>query len=297
MYVDGVFAGGGIKAMAMLGSIEIAEQRGIRFKRAVGTSAGAIVAAFAIAGISSQEMKRLVDSVDLRSFMDARKSLLSRGFLTKWIRLYWRLGLYKGEHLEKWIGDVLAQRGIVTFSDLKPGSLKVIASDLTRGRLIVLPDDLKDYGLNPGSFPVARAIRMSCSLPYFFEPIKLYNGAGEKCLIVDGGVLSNFPIWVFEKGNELLPTRPVLGFQLSSRLEERPPNKINNAIQLYQALFDTMKEAHDARYISKKHVKNIIFIPVEHFDTTNFDLTEEKKEELVELGRRRAASFFKKWNY
>ena len=55
--------------------------------------------------------------------------------VTKWLFLFWRLGLYKGNELEKWLAQVLAQKGLVTFADLPPQTLRVIASDLTNGRL------------------------------------------------------------------------------------------------------------------------------------------------------------------
>ncbi|MDA6341763.1 hypothetical protein OSK59_26450, partial [Escherichia coli] len=69
-------------------------------------------------------------------------------------------------------------------------------------------------------------------------------------------------MWLFDKEN-VKKTRPVLGIKLSHNLSERPPNKIDNAIQMYAALFETMKDAHDARYISRKHAQNIIFIPTD----------------------------------
>ncbi|HET7616162.1 MAG TPA: hypothetical protein VFK27_04310, partial [Bacillales bacterium] len=63
------------------------------------------------------------------------------------------------------------------------------------------------------------------------------------------------------------------------------------------SLFSTMKQAHDARYILKHEADSIIFIPVGHVAATNFDLSDEEKEELVKLGRARAEKFLKKWRY
>lgn len=294
MYIDGVFSGGGIKGFALIGAYGEVEKRGFRFKRVAGTSAGSIIAALIAADYKSEEIYQLVDELNLEKFLDTRKSFIPFA-VTKWILLYWRLGLYKGDELEKWMADKLALRGIRKFSDLPPQSLRVIASDLTNGRLIVLPDDLIQYGFDPGSFPVAKAIRMSCSLPYFFEPVKLH-AKRNMSVIVDGGVLSNFPMWLFDKDN-IKKTRPVLGIKLSHNMIDRPKNTINNAIQMFEALFETMKDAHDARYISRRHARNIIFIPTEGVLTTEFHLTKEKKQELVELGERCAKEFFSQWSY
>ncbi len=298
MQADAIFSGGGVKALAILGALEEAENRGIRFSRAAGTSAGAIIAALLMAGYTSRDMLNIIKDVDLKQFADPRRPLVpGAGFFHKWITLYWKMGLYKGDAFEKWLRDLLKQRGVETFSDLPSGTLKVVASDLTRGRLVVLPNDLPEYGINPEAFSIARAVRMSSSLPYFFEPIKLYNGRGQKHFIVDGGVLSNFPIWLFQNGNGK-DTRPLLGFRLSATLEETRPNKIDNAFELYQALFGTMKEAHDARYISSKYRGKIIFLPVDQVQAGDFTLTDEKKQALIELGKKEATAFLKKrWSY
>ncbi|MEW8971097.1 patatin-like phospholipase family protein [Mesobacillus jeotgali] len=294
MYIDGVFSGGGIKGLALVGACAAIEERGFRFKRVAGTSAGSLIAGLLAAGYTSAEMAGILDDLDLKKFLDSRKTIFPSA-LTKWLFVYWRLGLYKGDELECWIAEKLAARGLRTFGDLAPDALRIIASDLTNGRLLILPDDLPKYGVDPRTFPVARAIRMSCSLPFFFEPVKLRDRVGVN-IVVDGGVLSNFPMWLFDKDN-VKKVRPVLGVKLSQNLIQQPTNKIKNALNMFEALFETMKDAHDSRYISRKHEKNIIFIPTEGNLTTEFELSDEKKQELIDLGKSSAGKFFKSWCY
>ena len=294
MYIDGVFSGGGIKGFALIGACEEIENKGLRFARVAGTSAGSIVAALIAAGYTSKEIYQLIDEIDLSKLMDARKTIIPFPF-AKWLFVYWKLGLYKGNMLEKWLCEKLEAKGLKTFADLPPHALRVIGSDLSNGQMIVFPDDLPKYGISPGSFPIAKAIRISCSIPYFFEPVKIHSRDGIN-ILVDGGVLSNFPMWLFDKDNAP-KVRPVLGIKLSSSEYEREKHKIKNAIQLFGALFETMKDAHDSRYISKKHVKNIIFIPTEGFLSTEFELTEERKRALYDLGREKAKQFLKTWGY
>ncbi|MEI4769135.1 patatin-like phospholipase family protein [Psychrobacillus sp. FJAT-51614] len=290
MLIDGVFSGGGLKGFALVGAYQILEEKGYRFKRVAGTSAGAILAAFIAAGFSSKEIEQLLDELDTATLLDPRKTLLPIPFM-KWLNLYWRMGLYQGKALENWFLEKLAIKGVYTFSDLPLGSLKLVASDLTNGRMIVIPDDLGRYGISADSFPIARGLRMSCGIPFFFEPVKLKTGTGDT-IVVDGGVLSNFPMWIFDNGNK---ERPVLGLKLSGSSEEAPGHTINNGLQLFEALFSTMKNAHDERYISRKIEKNIIFIPVEDYSATQFDMTEEMKKDLLEKGRQRAIQFLKIW--
>jgi NTE family protein len=292
MEIDGVFSGGGIKGFALLGACEEIENRGFRFVRMAGTSAGSIIAALITAGYKSKEIYELLEELDLSKMLDARKPYIP---FAKWLLIYWKLGLYKGNELEKWVKEKLEIKGIKTFSDLPPNALRVIASDISNGQMIVLPDDLEKYGIPPGEFSIAKAIRMSCSIPYFFEPVKLRGSNGVQT-IVDGGVLSNFPMWLFDREDNR-KVRPVLGIKLTHDEYEHEKHHIGNAIQLFAALFETMKDAHDARYISKRHAKNIIFIPTEGVLSIEFKLTAEKKQLLYQIGKNHAEAFLKSWSY
>ncbi|RHW38528.1 hypothetical protein D1B33_06525 [Lysinibacillus yapensis] len=290
MLIDGVFSGGGIKGFAYVGAIQVLEEHDYQFKRVAGTSAGAILACFIAAGYTAGEIEAMLDELDMKSLLDPPKAARTLPFL-KWLNLYFRMGLYKGKALEKWFYKKLAAKGILTFNDLPRGCLKLVASDVTNGRMIVIPDDLASYGMDWRTFPVAKALRMSCGIPFFFEPIKL-NGRKGDCLIIDGGVLSNFPLWIFDNGNK---ERPLIGLKLSNPKEAMSPMKINNGLNLFEALFSTMKNAHDERYISRKHERNIIFIPVEQYSATQFDLSAETKQTLIDIGRKRTTRFLRTW--
>lgn len=290
MQIDGVFSGGGIKGFAYVGAIQVLEENNYRFKRVAGTSAGAILACFIAAGYNAKEIENMLDEIDLKSLLDPPKPARTLPFL-KWVNLYFRLGLYKGKALEKWFYKKLAAKGIITFNDLPKDCLKLVTSDLTNGRMIVIPDDLASYGVNWKTFLVSKALRMSCGIPFFFEPIKLKDNKGD-CIFVDGGVLSNFPLWIFDNGNK---ERPLIGLKLSNPREAMPPQKINNGLNLFEALFTTMKNAHDERYISRKHEKNIIFIPVEDYSATQFDIDPETKKILIDIGRQRTKKFLNSW--
>lgn len=292
MWIDGVFSGGGLKGFALVGAYQVLEAESFRFKRVAGTSAGAILAAFIAAGYSGKEIQTMLEELDVPSLLDPRKTFFPFPFM-KWVNVYNHLGLYKGKELEKWFFHRLAAKGVYTFGDLPRDSLKLVASDLTNGRIIVLPDDLHKYDIDANNFSVACALRMSCGIPFFFEPVTLKTGKGES-IIVDGGVLSNFPLWIFDD-KEGRKVRPILGLKLSRRREEQCPHEIKNGLNLFEALFSTMKDAHDERYISRRHERDIIFIPVEDYSATQFDLDEDSKETLLEIGRNRTIQFLKTW--
>lgn len=293
MLIDGVFSGGGLKGFALVGAVQVLEEKGYRFQRLAGTSAGAILASFLAAGYTAKEIEVMLAEQDFQSLLDPRKSIIPIP-LMKWLSLYWRMGLYQGKELERWFFEKLAQKGLYTFSDLPAGSLKLVASDLTNGKMLVLPDDLERYGIDAGTFSIARALRMSCGIPYFFEPVRLH--AKGETIVVDGGVLSNFPMWIFDDASGK-KERPLLGLKLSRRREEMQGRTIENALHLFEALFSTMKNAHDEKYIDREHEKDIVFIPVDDYSATQFDMDEEQMVELMDIGRRRASHFLKTWHY
>lgn len=294
MKIDAVFSGGGVKAFAFIGALQTIEQKGLHIERTAGTSAGAIVASLLAANYKINEITELIKQLNLQEFFDPPK--LSTIFpFSKWYFLYYRMGLNRGKKFENWLYQILAAKNIITFQDIKSDYLKVIVSDLSLGKLIVIPDDLERvYGIDPKYFSVAKAVRMSASFPYFFMPKKLSGKQISKSIIVDGGLLSNFPLWVFEN-KQKTNKRPILGVKISGTYDQQQINKVNNAIEMMQALIATMKQAHDERYIEKKNLSNIIFVPVGNVQTVDFNIDQEMKQKLIESGRESAEQFLKYW--
>ncbi|MFC4022815.1 patatin-like phospholipase family protein [Oceanobacillus longus] len=297
MKIDGVFSGGGVKAFAYVGVLESMKEQNLQLERVAGTSAGAIVASFIAAGFELDEIKELISQLDLTQLVDPPVLTKLLPF-TKWLFLYRVLGINKGDKLERWLELTLARKNIHTFHDIKPGYLKVVVSDLSLGKLIVIPDDLERvYGIQPEFFPVAKAIRMSAGFPFFFMPKKMPGKYKKKSLMVDGGLLSNFPLWIFDNNGSEIKKRPLLGIKITDASEDGiGPRDIRNALDMFHALFSTMKQAHDARYISKNEKQNILFVPIKNTGTVNFHISQTAKENLIENGRKYATDFFKNWS-
>jgi NTE family protein len=172
--------------------------------------------------------------------------------------------------------------------------LRVITADISLGKLLVLPQDIADYGQAPDSLDIARAVRMSMSIPFFFEPVILQH-RGHPSYVVDGGVLSNFPVWLFddETGE---PAWPTFGYKLVDPSDGKPA-AITGPVSLLGALFSTMMEAHDARYIQDQHFARTIAIPTLGVRTTDFDIAPARRDALYESGRQAAQEFFETWNF
>lgn len=295
MKIDAVFSGGGVKGFAYVGVLESWEEKNLQVERAAGTSAGAIIAGFLAAGYQYRDIKELMKTLDVQKLADP--PWLSKVLpVTKWLFLYYQLGLYKGEKLEAWLREALARQNVYQFGDLKPGVLKVVVSDLSLGKLVVIPDDLERvYGLQPETFSVAAAIRMSAGFPYFFMPKRIQGKNKGKSVIVDGGLLSNFPLWIFSE-DEKMKARPVIGVKLTDPSTSMEPREIKNALNMFPRLFATMKQAHDNRYISKSQADHIIFVPTPEVSSMNFDITEVSREKLRQIGKESSENFLRTWS-
>ncbi len=307
--VDLVFEGGGVKGIALVGALSVLEERGYRPQNTAGASAGAIVAALLAAGYSAGELKSIIAGLDYGRFKD--EALEDRIPLAgSSISILKDLGIYEGEEFLGWMRELLEKKGVRTFKDLvrrDTEDLKyryraqVIASDLTERCMLVLPRDASGLGYeNPDDLDVALAVRMSMSIPIFFEPVRFTHlKTGREHLIVDGGMLSNYPVWIFDAKEPLWPTfglrliEPDPKTPLAAGISQRtPPRRRALAVIDYlRSLVDTMMAAHDRLYIDRSDFKRTIAIDTLGVRTTEFDLTEERAMELFGSGRVAARKF------
>lgn len=309
-YADAVLEGGGMRAIAHVGALCAAEARGYRWQQCAGTSAGALVAALMAAGYSAQEMRAILSKVDFACF--AQDQGLKGSWGMQLTRLLLRGGLHTGSYLEAFLRDLLRARGKRTFGDLIiPGQerspktsrfryrLLVIASDITNGRMLRLPQDSVYYGQDPDELDIALAVRMSASIPFFFKPVIRRDFAGRLYRVVDGGLLSNFPIGIFDVADT--PAYPTLGF----RLVDTPPTPGHattprareNLVQFGRELLNTMLTAHDRLYLDDHAYVRTIAIPAQGISGTQFNLDANQIELLYHSGQTAAEQFFTTWNF
>jgi NTE family protein len=315
--VDLVFEGGGVKGIALVGALSVLEERGFKTQNVAGASAGAIVAALHAAGYTAAELQEIIGELDYDRFKD-RAWEDQIPFVGSYVSILKDRGIYEGNEFFKFISELLEARGIRTFGDLIRDAdedearyrykVQVIVSDVTDRRLLVLPKDASKLGKEPDDFVVAEAVRMSMSIPIFFEPVKFVNQeTGQEHLLVDGGMLSNFPVWLFDSEGE--PEWPTFGMRLVEpeprtatladrmpRVEARPGG-IEAVVDFMKSLVWTMLEAHDRLYIEKADFARTIPIDTLGVRTTDFDLTSEKALELYRSGCEAAERFLETWSF
>lgn len=302
MKVNAVFEGGGVKAIGLVGAVKAAEDKGLLFEGLAGTSSGAIISSFLAAGYTANEMKEMILEAPFKSFL--KRTWLHRiNIVGTTIRILVKKGLYSGDLLEDWVRQKLLAKGVRYFGDLPPKKLRIIASDISRGKLLILPNDISQYGMDPDRMDIAKAVRMSTSIPYFFDPVIIAkpNVFKQSIYVVDGALLSNFPLWIFDKAyntssdynKKIIPT---IGFQLVGK-NENTPKHIFGPLTMFQALFSTMMEAHDERYIEKQNRFRTIKIPTLGVQTTQFDVSQETSLELFQAGLNAGIHFFDEWSF
>ena len=70
LHADLVLEGGGVKGIALAGAIAVLEERGYKFHKVAGTSAGSIVGALVAAGVTSDQLHAIMRAVDYSRFQD-----------------------------------------------------------------------------------------------------------------------------------------------------------------------------------------------------------------------------------
>lgn len=289
MLANAVFGGGGVKGIAFVGALKVCEEMGIRWNRLAGTSAGSIVSAMLAAGYTAQELEDEMYKLDFSRIVERNGwDYVPFGRL---IRMLFTLGMYPATYLEKFIDERLAKKGIRTFSDLPEGKLTVIISNISTGEILTLPQDMEKIGFHREELLVSRAVRISSSMPFFFDPIKAKRQPVE--YLVDGGVLSNFPVWIFDQD----PPSPIptFGFSLSGERVKKY-HKIRSPLSMLQALFTAMIEVQDMKYVENQDAVRTIFIPTPGVFSTDFHLTQEMKEKLIRDGEEATRKYFRKRN-
>lgn len=310
---DLVLEGGGVKGIGLVGAVAALHDKGYEFGapgRVAGTSAGAIVGSLIAAGLPVPAMVKLMRELDYRRFRDSPPlGLLGRG-----ASLLTALGIYRGDYLHRWIAEQLAGCGVRTFRDLKladPGSdlpperayrLVVVVSDVSNGRMLRLPWDYPQYGLDPDEQPVADAVRASASIPFYFRPFPLtLPDGGGRVLCTDGGMLTNFPVHIFDRYDRQ-PRWPTFGVKLSARPPEgrwgAGTTPVRGPVGFARALVSTLVEAHDRLDLDDPAVcARTVFVGTDGVNATDFGLSEASRDELYQAGRYAAKDFLAGWDF
>ena len=128
------------------------------------------------------------------------------------------------------------------------------------------------------------------SLPFFYEPAFIpyeKDGEARRAWCVDGGMLSNFPIAVFDRKGGT-PRWPTIGVKLSAKPAEEPEPMVDddpNPIELAKAMIGTMTDFFDKQHMEDPDVlRRTCFVDTLGVRTTQFDLDRPTSDALYDSG-------------
>jgi NTE family protein len=223
-----------------------------------------------------------------------------------------RGGWFAADHFVSWFGAKL-DSGVCNnrkrsfsgmtlgqFFDATAVELSVVASDTTEGQMLVL-----NHRTAP-ECPVVWAVRMSMSIPLVWDEVVWQDTWGQYLgrelaghNIVDGGLLSNFPIELFisdapqvtklmgpKSGNAILgmliDERLPVTKGLFVRINVRPGEF--KTVERLKRLVDTATGAHD-KMVMDEYSHLVAHLPAAGYGTTEFDMSDDRRQALVNAGR------------
>lgn len=208
-----VLSGGGTKGFAHLGVMEVLEENGVPIIGIVGTSMGALMGALRASGYSTQQMHGILEKLDLPSLlsentgpmfvfsgsdMRAKTSTVPALTYKKQDGQTGPKGLLTGDKLYMYFSQLMRHVTETDFYHL-PIPYAAVATDINTGQKVVLKEG-----------NLASAMRASMSIPMLFEPWVIDNH-----LLVDGGVVSNLPVYTAQ---ELFPGIPIVAVDISDSM-------------------------------------------------------------------------------
>ncbi len=319
-YKNLVFEGGGTRGLAYAGAVHALEQKGVlqNVERVAGTSAGSIIALMLCLGYNSKEIDSIMFELKIQRFNDGHGGLVG-----KYARAKKFYGIHKGDVFTQWLeGLVEAKTGIKTLSFSQLDSLRkaghhflefaCVGTNLSKQR-----SEIFCLATTP-QMPVKTAVRISCSIPFFYEPL-LLDSAGKEApnpikgyrynVYADGGILANYPVNIFDScknnGNPLscdsiIYNKETLGFKLDRKEQidqyghstDITPYNIQSLKEYGAAFFNLVMETMNRKADLANEKNRTVYIPYSDLFSKPKKVSEEEKKEMYENGKTATEKFF-----
>jgi NTE family protein len=315
-----VLEGGGIRGMAYSGAIKVLDDKGVlpQIEKVAGTSAGSIVALLISLGYTAAEIDSTMRNLRIEQFNDG-----GGGLLGKYKRAKRYYGIYKGDTFEAWLEERIAEKTgnpLTNFAQLD-SLIKIsgrfrqfycVGTNLTRQQLAIFS------AATTPTMPLKTAVRISCSIPLFYEPVLLDSTGAEVRqqikgyhyeVYVDGGMLANYPINIFDSckngGNPLVCDSVVhnyhtLGLKLErdEQIKELtystniPPYSISSLNDYFSAVLNLMMETMNRKPNLENEKNRTIYIGYGNVASKPRKMNAKEKQMLYEKGVLAAKTFF-----
>ncbi len=309
-----IFEGGGIKGITYCGALKrLSEEIDLDvILRVGGTSAGAIFSLLVALNYDVTEMQEMFLSMDFKKFLDG-----DFGFVRDTGRLFTQFGWYRGDAFIQWVQKIVDKKTgspDTTFADLKKimcrgkqkfKDLYIIGANLNTGNAEVFSHENKH-----AQVPIAVAARISGSIPIFFKPIYLNNA-----YYVDGGVIRNYPITLFDdwKYNPNIPhetlipfNQETLGFRVDTQADiqrfldpgcDNRQYPIKSFFNYTNALISMISNVQDEAHFHSFDQFRTIYCDSLNAQSTEFKISLEKRKRLIASGYNCVKDYFTQEGY
>ena len=324
-----VFEGGGILGISYLGILDFLHHQGMlqSIRRVAGTSAGAMMACMTSLNLPYDELKTMSGTLNFKkipqkvvqsdppkissAFRDQFKKVFGSDVDSVY-RLIKSFGWYSSEYLYTWMKEQISsqfnhslKQPPYTFADFKNPyihkgqrsflDLYVVGTDIsTKSSKVFCYETTPDM-------EVAKAIRVSMSIPLFFESVIL-NETGSSYrarphIFADGGIMRNYPITLFDSKyftNKMTTAvnRETLGIRFKKKEKYREINSIIGYIESLIRSYLTIQQ--DIYNNSPQDQSRSIVIDTKDTSFVDFDITpnDEKYKFLYQQGYKAAQDYF-----
>jgi NTE family protein len=223
-----VLSGGGAKGFAHIGALKILEEEGIPIDIIVGNSMGSLIGGFYSLGYTADEIEKIVKKQNWEMLLsdNVPRSMLSENnqMLKQRYQLSFSFsdvksiglpqGVIKGQNIMNIFCNLAANVPVDADFSRFPIPFACVAADLETGSEVVITD---------GFFP--KALFSSMAIPGIFQPVRR-----EDRLLVDGGVVNNFPTDVAKR----------MGADIIIGVDIRGPLKTKEELTSVDEIFNQM---------------------------------------------------------
>ena len=302
-----VFKGAGIRGISYCGALLSLDALGVlgKIKRVAGSSSGSIYATFIALGYSSNEIHSIVKDLDFSHLKGSASGIIKAG-----ARFLSDFGWHKGDKVLNTMGDLIGKKTgdpDITFSNLHEISrieLYIIGTNLTYGCY-----EVYSHQQTP-NMKVKDAVRISSSIPIWYEAVKRKDANGES-ILVDGGLSWNYPLDIFDydhfvedpvnmvspRGSKKVINYETLGFRLEPfedplhdliSVKEHgsttSSKKISNWIDYAKSFLRLMHASTMRRHLDAEDWSRTIYINTLEIGAADFDISQNDKLRLIDEG-------------
>lgn len=312
--------GGGVRGLAYSGALTVLEKKGIfsGLENVAGSSAGAIAGLMIALDYSSHEIDSILQMLKIQEFNDGK-------FLFGRIRRVQKeYGMYKGDKFEQWLASLIKNKTgneNTTFGELHELHLKnkrfknffCTATNISGQRLEIL--SWKHWP----QMKLRTAVHISSCIPFYFVPVSIdstgkevpENDSARIGLYVDGGMLCNYPINIFDSSmdgtnplisNHVIYNQQTLGLKLErqEQIDEFDsgqtriaPYRIHDMKEYSSAFMNLLMESLNRKSFTLENEKGrTIYISYGEISGRPRKMSSTEKKILFENGMTAANKFF-----